>query len=491
MTEILVIGAGPTGLTLACELARRRISCRIVEKASGFSTASRAKGLQQRSLELFDNLGIAKALLAAGRTSMPARVYRGETLLTEIVTTSGWEPGPAIPYPDLLWIPQWRIEQELRALLASYGVRVELGNEIIGIRQDDAGVTATTRTGTIRAAYLVGCDGGHSTTRRLLGIPFDGETFEKEQGIVGDVRLDETGPFDHLHSHLWSNERGFLGLTPLPGTDQFQFQASLPRWPAEPSLATYQRIAAEVAGTPELHIREVTWASTARLNVRTAARYREGRALLAGDAAHCHSPAGGQGMNTGIADAVNLGWKLADVVRGADPAGLDSYQEERLPVARAVLADSERRRRAVADGGVAALEGKAADRETSGLTTSYHGSSVGLDLPTVSAPRSGDRAPDAVNRRTGERLFDLFRGPHWTFLVFGFPALASRLGPNAHQIGQEWEAEHAYGVTGDALFAIRPDGHIGLALRGGSPEPGLRYLARSGHRVEPAHHRDV
>jgi len=448
------------------------------------ATGSRAKGLQQRSLEVLDQLGVAERVLSFGRTDLPTQIHDGAKVVTELNTTSGWPPSDAVPYPDLLWIPQWRVEQVLRELLGAFGVRVELAHELTDLAQDADSVTATVRhhghPAELRADYVVGCDGGHSAVRQLLGIAFDGETFTEEQGLVGDVEVDG---LDRDHGHIWAApDRGFLGLTPLPSTDAFQLQASVPWDPRpEPSLETFQRIVDEVAGVPELRLRKATWLSSAQVNVRMVDRYRAGRGLLAGDAAHCHSPAGGQGMNTGIQDAHNLGWKLAHVLRGADPALLDTYQEERLPVARRVLDDSEARRRRASEHGVNGLRGLAADRDTSGLTISYRDSSLSEDWPAPSGDlRAGDRAPDAVNRDTGERLFDLLRGPQWNVLVFGDTPQALDGDVRVHPIGEQWQAHDTYGVDQNAVFVVRPDGHLGFVARQATDEPLSRYLSTSG-----------
>jgi flavin-dependent dehydrogenase len=323
----------------------------------------------------------------------------------------------------------------------------------------------------VRADYVVGCDGGHSAVRRLLGFSFLGETFEEDRGLVGDVELEG---LDRDHGHLWSDpERGFLGLTPLPSTDLFQLQAAV-SWTSSPSLANFRRIVDEVAGMPGLRIRRATWLSSGRVNVRMVDRYRIGRGLVAGDAAHCHSPAGGQGMNTGIQDAHNLGWKLAGVLRGADESLLDTYEQERLPVARKVLADSENRRRRAASEGVDGLRGLAADQDTSGLTISYRGSRLAVDRPGPGdGLRAGDRAPDAIHRDTGRRLFDLFRGPHWTVLSFGVPSLDE---VGAHTIDEAWQAHATYGVDGPAVFVVRPDGYLGLVSRDDAVAPVRQYL---------------
>ncbi len=210
--------------------------------------------------------------------------------------------------------PQWRVEAALREKLEQLGVRVEFGIELTGISQDGDGVTASLAGPgpmSIRARWLVGCDGGKSVVRHLTGIAFLGETLETYRMLVGDVHVEG---IDRDHWHIWKSAEGFLALCPLPSTDVFQFQASIaPGQECETSLETFQRIVERRTGQSNIRLGEPTWMSLWRANVRMVDRYRQDRVFLAGDSAHVHSPAGGQGMNTGIQDAYNLGWKLAAV----------------------------------------------------------------------------------------------------------------------------------------------------------------------------------
>lgn len=228
------------------------------------------------------------------------------------------------------------MEAALRACLAEHGVAVEWGRMVAGLTQESDGLRVAFGDGSAATArYVVGCDGGTSTIRRLAGIAFVGTTTEEERMLLGDVRLDG---LDRDFWHMWKTPVGSVALCPLPATDTFQIQAPLaPGSSAEPTLATFQAIVDTIVGPERIRLRELVWHSRWRLNVRLVERYRAGQVLLAGDTAHIHSPAGGQGMNTGLQDAANLGWKLAAVLRGAPEALLDTYEAERRPVAAAVL----------------------------------------------------------------------------------------------------------------------------------------------------------
>lgn len=396
-----------------------------------------------------------------------------------------WEPTPDSPYARTLMIPQWRVEETLRELLCDLGARVEWGTPVTGLAQDDDGVTVTLAGGaTARARYVIGCDGGSSTVRRLLGVRFLGDTHEDVRMLLGDVRLDG---LDRDHWHAWTTpERPFLALCPLPATDAFQFQSALlPGETAEPSLAAFQAIVDEVVSG--VRLREATWLSHWRLNVRMVERFRVGRVLLAGDAAHVHSPAGAQGMNTGVQDAANLGWKLAAVIAGAGPELLDTYEAERLPVAAVVLGLSSRL-------SSPALERRRADREqTLQLGVTYRGGPLSPDVPGE-GPRPGDRAPDAPCRRPDGRrvrLFDLQRGGHWTLYGFGVRPPEPAGDVHAVEIGadvidDDGHACNAYAATGGDLVLVRPDGYVGL--RTADAGEITRYLAqfRAGVRSQLA-----
>ncbi|MEU4624384.1 FAD-dependent monooxygenase [Actinoplanes sp. NPDC023801] len=391
----VIVGAGPTGLTLARQLGRYGLPYRIVDRSPKLFDGSRAKGLQPRTLEILDDLGLISRFLAAGGAYPPLRAHLPGGGTHEFRLDELHDPVPSVPYPNLLMIPQWRTSE----LLAD-GIAVELGTGLTGLTRIDGGMRVTLDTGeTVDARYVVGADGGGSTVRKLLGIGFEGETHEEERMLVADVRL--TG-LDRDHWHVWPGpERTFrLGLCPLPGTDWFQLTA-----PASP-LSPAGLVAAV---DPSITVTEVGWTSEYRANVRMASRFRDGDVFLAGDAAHVHSPAGGQGLNTGIQDAYNLGWKLAT----GSSTILDTYEEERLPVAAAVLGISTRLHRRHADGEEDAM--RRDDPVLRQLSLNYRGTTLAAEhRPQPGAVRAGDRAPDAP--LTNSRVFDLLRGrtpPCW------------------------------------------------------------------------------
>jgi 2-polyprenyl-6-methoxyphenol hydroxylase-like FAD-dependent oxidoreductase len=490
---VLIVGAGPTGLTLACELARSGVSFRLIEAAPGPRPGSRGKGVQPRTLEVFDDLGIVDRVLAAGRTAMPIR----STASDGQVTLGGAEEPrtrPDIPYPAGLITPQWRVEEALRLRLAELGGAVEFGAALGGFEQSDDSVSAVVVKGgeaeTVTARWLVGCDGGHSIVRKEAGIAFDGETREAVRMIVADLQVDG---LDRDAWHMWRHEEGPVTLCPLPSTGVFQYQAGVAPGPdSEVGLANMQAILDRRSGRTDIRLHEPEWSSLWRANVRLADRYREGRVLLAGDAAHIHSPAGGQGMNTAIQDAHNLGWKLAAVAGGASPALLDSYAAERRPVAAGVLAFSDARlKRAIEQKGLPARR----DASTTQLDVGYRGSVLARDDRDETATlRAGDRAPDATGLRTVEgerRLFDLTRGGRFTLLDFGSaPAVSAPGRRTLHVVAQPAgpddvadTAGHlaaAYGATDRTLVLIRPDGHVGLISDTGDVSAVADYLAMVG-----------
>ncbi|WP_405791376.1 FAD-dependent monooxygenase [Streptomyces sp. NBC_00029] len=335
MTDVLITGSGPTGLTLACDLARRGVAVRVIDRRSAPHRESRGKGLLPGSLEIFEELGVLETLAAIGSRRVVLRKYFDGEHINDTPTDAG------------LLIGQWQIEAALRDRLAGLGVRVEYGSELAGITQDGSGVRAELADGTvIGARYLAGCDGGRSTTRKLLGIPFEGNGQEEPAMVLGDVSAPGLGR-DVWHQWFTSEGSGIL-LCPMPGTDSFQLQASPERndrgEPLPPSLEGFQRLFDRHARVPGIRLAEATWISAWRVNVRMATRIREGRAFLAGDAAHVQPIAGGLGMNTGIQDAAALGRTLAAALTGdAGEEVLDAYEAERLPVAAEVLADTAER----------------------------------------------------------------------------------------------------------------------------------------------------
>jgi 2-polyprenyl-6-methoxyphenol hydroxylase-like FAD-dependent oxidoreductase len=385
-TQVLIIGAGATGLTLALDLSRRGVPFRIVDAAPAPFAGSRGKGLQPRSMEVFHDLGLIGPVLASGRFHMRQRHYKGREVLREWDMHEGREPTADRPYASTMLIPQFRVEQIMRDALPQ---AVEYGTPLTSFLQDDNGVTAVVGTETVRAKYLVGCDGGKSFVRKHLGVQFVGETREDQRMLVGDVRVSG---LDREYWHGWSTDDGqWLGLCPLPGTDLYQFQAT---GDGEPSLELYRRIVRERTGLDDVVLLEATWMSLFRTNIRMVDRFRVGRVFLAGDAAHVHSPAGAQGMNTGIQDAYNLGWKLAMETL------LDTYEAERKPVAEWLLGLTTE---IMASGNPFQKR----DDQTLQLSLSYR-TTDGEGL------QAGDRMPDGHTEQG--RIFDLLRGPDFVTL---------------------------------------------------------------------------
>ncbi|MFJ4317957.1 FAD-dependent monooxygenase [Streptomyces lavendulae] len=468
MYDVLVIGAGPTGLALAVDLARRGVRALVVERAEGLFPGSRGKGVQPRTREVLDDLGVGEAIAAAGGPYPVAMVWqdgvrRGEHQMFD----DSEEPGDS-PYREPWMVPQWRTQEILAARLAELGGEVAFGRELVGITQDGEGVTAVFVSGpALRSRYAVAADGGRSTVRRALGIAMAGETVDPRPVLVADVRVEG---LDRENWHVFppADGAGFLALCPLAGTRDFQLTAQFPEGAdIDLSLDGIRAVLAARSHLAAEAVTQVLWASDFRPRAALADAFRQGRIFLAGDAAHVHSPAGGQGLNTSVQDAYNLGWKLGAVLGGRAPDSLlDTYEEERRPVAAEMLGLSTRIHRGEARRGAATRQ----------LGLGYRESSLAVetrtDLPE-DVVRAGDRAPDG-DAGDGARLFDAFRGPHWTLLAVGAaPGAALPALPTARTVRAPSQAAY-----GDGLHLVRPDGYIGWA--GTTAAGAARYADRTG-----------
>ncbi|MBC0856504.1 FAD-dependent oxidoreductase [Pantoea stewartii] len=489
-TGVLICGAGAAGLTLAIELARRGVPFRLIEKMNEPFNGSRGKGIQPRTQEIFEDLGIIDRVVAAGGIYPPQREYRKDGSYAESAVVEHVQSTPAEPYHLPLLVPQFLTEGVMRERLAELGTQVEYGCELVGFNQDEDGVTARIATGagteTVHARYLVGADGGRSFVRSTLGIGFPGKTLGV-RAIVADVIL--TG----IERNAWhrfnegSMERQ-LSLCPLAGTELFQIQAPIPlEGDVDMSAAGLTAMVAERTDLNDVQIKSVSWASAYNMNARLSDRYRDGRVFLVGDAAHIHPPTGGQGLNTSVQDAYNLGWKLAAVITGAPDALLDSYEEERRPLAAAMLGLATKLLDALKRG-----ENRRG-REVHQLDIGYPESSLALEAPERSdCLLAGERAPDApVRGAAGQpiRLFELFAGPHWTLLGYGIAraSVPPRPGLRVHVFGQGGdvidEGGHfvdAYAPSPGDWVLVRPDGYIGAIVASGETAALEKYLNEVG-----------
>lgn len=340
-SEVLIVGAGPTGLTMAVELARRGVLVRIIDAAAAPTTETRALGVQPRTLELFEKLNLAEAAVDMGVPVTEFNVFsEGKRFLHLDVHRL------ATPHPYLLMLPQPHVEGLLAARLASIGVAVERGVELTTLTQspDEVLVVLRHRDGRVEQAqtsWVIGCDGAHSTVRHQLGVPFVGAAFE-ENFAVADVHMEWSLPYDVFYSFL--NRGRFVAYFPMPGG---LHRLTIAYRPGQSPLGdvTFEELqnAVDRCAPGGARVAEIAYAGRFRIHQRKVARHSVDRVFLAGDAAHVHSVVGGQGMNTGIQDAFNLGWKLSAVVHGQAPTELlDSYAAERSPVAQRLVKGTRR-----------------------------------------------------------------------------------------------------------------------------------------------------
>lgn len=470
--DVLICGAGAAGLTLAIDLARRNVPFRIIEKMPQPFHGSRGKGIQPRTQEIFEDLGILDKVVAAGGIYPLMREYREDGSFIEKDFGERPEPTPAEPYHIPLMIPQFLTEHIMRQRLVELGSHVEFGCEIVSVQQDQRAVTAKLAgpdgEETVRVRYLVGADGGRSYVRGALGIGFPGKTLGV-RAMVADVTL--TGlDREWWHQFNDGDMQCMISICPLAGTEMFQLQGPVPlEGEVDLSVKGLERMIAERTDRNDIRVLSVSWASAYQMNARLADSYRVGRILLVGDAAHIHPPTGGQGLNTSAQDAYNLGWKLAAVLDGAADELLGSYEIERRPVAEAMLGLSTKLLEAGKRGEIQR------GREVRQLDIGYQESPLSVERGSErEGLLPGDRAPDApIEGAAGQpsRLFQLFKGPHWTLLINGQQGFSPRPGLHIHRIGVKGDIldtfghiRGAYGLAMHECVLVRPDGYVGAIL---------------------------
>lgn len=538
MTDILVVGAGPVGLTLAAELARHGVACRIIDRLAQPSGYCKALGVTPRTLEVWEDMGIVRPMIDAGLWLNGSRLVVNGAVVREVPTGL-----PDIPYASMLGLPQYETERILASHLESFGIRPERAVELKAMTPKESGVSVRLAHGDgsfeeAEFGHVIGCDGARSTVRKLLGLAFEGDALPVEF-MLGDVAV------------AWDMPRGmglramrmadgdmvdFLVAVPLPDANRFRISTTAPEelaLPVDRHATDAHGIQSERATPTLAHLQaavdrlmpgailsDLRWSSIFRISIRLAEAYRQGRVFLAGDAAHIHPPTGGQGMNTGIQDAYNLAWKLALVAKGAAAEDLlASYEAERRPVGQEVLERTVAQTQAFRQGKAGGKHGGDTRLEDSQLLISYRDSAWVHDERPDAAdmkdrPAAGDRAPDVdglVRDGLGfsQRLFDLLRGPEHVLLAWVTDAdratdaaklaasLRQRLAGPIRVYGispagrdlpliaglhvlqdSNGQFQQHYGGSPDAAWMIRPDGHIGYRTAKLREENLMRYLER-------------
>ena len=476
--QVLIVGAGPTGLMLALRLQHHGVPFRIIDKNSGPGLASRAMVIQARSLEFYDQLGFAGDLVARGIPLEAAHVFECGK---EVASFPLHDIGAGITaYPFPLCFPQDDHEKFLVARLQERGVEIEYGVALTAFEQKADGVDvhlqhdATTEE--FHVAYVCGCDGAHDVLREPLGITFPGGTYE-QLFYVADVRVDEPSSIDllmHFAEHAFvlmlpvrsSGMKRLIGIVPLEfdGRNDVKFETFRPSVEAMLGIA----------------VREVNWFSTYRVHHRVASNFRVDRVFLLGDAGHLHSPVAGQGMNTGLGDAVNLAWKLSDTLQGrAADSVLDSYEHERITFAQKLVSTTDRIFETISGQSWTSefvrtkliptvfpalsqlpIVRTAVFKTVSQIGIDYHDSP--LSSGTVGHVRGGDRLPWTGSNYASLRAMD------WRVHVYGdvapgFATKARALGIAVDAFAFDDTAKNA-GFAKDAAYLLRPDGYIGAAF---------------------------
>jgi 2-polyprenyl-6-methoxyphenol hydroxylase-like FAD-dependent oxidoreductase len=508
-TDVVIVGGGPTGLSLACQLVRHGVDFVVVEKNEGVTKFSKALGVQARTLEIYEQMGLAERAVGRGEISDRVQLLangevRGQMFIGEI--------GKGLsPYPYLLFLEQSKNEELLYEYLRGRGKDVLWQAELESFSQDGAGVTASIKTAggetrTVEAKYLVGCDGASSRVRHELGLRFEGSTFER-LFFVADARVEWALPHGVLQVALARDV--FTAFFPMKGEGRYRIIGTFPEGVnKEAGEVAYEEIERQIKSEAHipLDITEVNWFSLYKVHSRRVNKFSEGRCFVAGDAAHIHSPVGAQGMNTGIQDAYNLAWKLALVVKGlAGERLLETYDEERSKNAQRLLETTDRLFELAAGpnpllslirttvfprvaGQLVKIKAvrKRMFRLVSQIAINYRGGSLsdgaGGDRFEVKA---GDRMPYFLV--DGRSVYDSLREPKFHLLTFsdetgGGPDAGDALAGvdprlfDRQRFPLRGPAAEVFGADAPFTVLLRPDNHVARISPGVSTDGASAYL---------------
>src|SRR6266481_6653996 len=505
-TDVLVIGAGPTGLVLALWLTRLGVRVRIIDKSVEAGTTSRALAVQARTLELYRQLDLTEAVVARGHRVPAVNLWvKGEAAARVPFESVG---SGLTPYPFLHIFPQDQHEQLLIERLGRFGVAVERQTELVSFANGENGITARLRGPDGQevdgeAKYIAGCDGARSIVRATIGTGFPGGTY-RQIFYVADV--EAAGPAVNGELHVDLDEADFLGVFPLAGEAKARLIGTVRDARADRAdTLTFRDVSDRAINHLKVQVNKINWFSTYHVHHRVTHHFRKGRAFLLGDAAHIHSPAGGQGMNTGIGDAINLAWKLAAVIAGrANDNLLDSYEAERIGFARRLVATTDRVFSFVS------AEGRIADvvrtrlaplifpkivalgpvreyifRTVSQITLNYRGTP--LSRGAAGQIHGGDRLPWAPI--DGVDNFDSLPTMDWQVHVYGSASAELAAWCAAQNVPLQifdWRSQYEVaGLARDALYLLRPDTYVALADGSGAPMALDRYFGDHGIQLAP------